>query len=314
MQEKVSVIMSTYREKLEWIELSVNSILNQSYKNIEFIIVVDDPERSDIVSKLNEFRKFDNRIKLIINENNQGLVYSLNRALREVSSDYVLRMDADDVAHEKRIEKQLEFMNIYDLDLVGCQVTFINEEGNIMFNTSSSMHVKSKYIYQILNFQNCIYHPTWLVRTELYKKLGGYRNINYCEDFDFLLRAKNCGAKLSNLNMPLVLYRYNTSGISRLNKSKQRCITKFMCSQRKNIENIDENEINMSVKNEKLLADCEKYYEFSQKAIDEKVRHNYGGMLFYCLKCIFFTKNGRKKLFETLWDKVFFVIEKFDMN
>lgn len=312
MLEKVSVIMSTYKESLEWIELSLNSILNQTHSNIEFIIVVDDPSRDDLIALLKRHASEDKRIQVLVNERNRGLVYSLNRALKAVSSKYVLRMDADDISENDRIQRQLDYMEKYQLDLVGCQVVFIGEDGKVMFDTSTSVHSNPKYVNKVLSFQNCIYHPTWLVKTELYNKLGGYRSINYCEDLDFLLRAKNIGARMSNLRVPLVNYRYNTNGISRTNKAKQRCITKYLCSHRNEIELKSETDINSCVGDSAALADCEKYYSISQKAIDAKANGNYPKLILECIKSIVLTKNGKRKFIETLKDKAYFVLEKVD--
>lgn len=314
MQERVSVIMSTYKESIEWIEISMNSILEQTYKEIEFIVVVDDPKRDDLIVLLKKRACEDNRIQVLINEQNRGLVYSLNRALEEVKSDYVVRMDADDISDKTRIQRQLEYMKKYNLDLVGCQVEFIDEDGNVMFGTSTSMHSNPIHVNKVLNFQNCIYHPTWLVKTELYRTLHGYRDIKYCEDYDFLLRAKNRGARMSNLREPLLKYRYNTNGISRLNRAKQRCITKYMCAHRNEIEQESEDDINSSVNDNSMIADCERYYSISQKAIDAKSNGKYLRMICECIKSIILTRNGRLKFVETIQDKMLFVFEKMDIE
>ena len=79
--DKVSVIMSTYKEPIEWIQESVDSILNQTYKNLEFIIIVDNPEYVELVSLLNDYADSDDRISVVVNNNNIGLVKSLNKAL-----------------------------------------------------------------------------------------------------------------------------------------------------------------------------------------------------------------------------------------
>ena len=82
MSELISVIMSTYNEKAEWIRKSVESILNQTYSNIEFVIVLDNPNNEMIQEVLREYEALDTRVRLVYNENNIGLVKSLNKALR----------------------------------------------------------------------------------------------------------------------------------------------------------------------------------------------------------------------------------------
>ena len=309
-EEKISVIMSVYREKVLWLNKAIESVLEQTHANFEFIIVVDDPTRSDLVNRVSEYAKNDERIIVLINEKNEGLVYSLNRALKHVTSDYVIRMDADDISVKDRFEKQLIYLIDNKVDLVGSQVIFIDENGKKMFDTAGELHLSSKYIYKVLNFQNCIYHPSWMVKTSLYEKLNGYRNINYCEDFDFLLRAKNMGAQMANIAEPLVLYRYNNSGISRMNKATQRCITKYMCSKRKEIEKISVEEINGIIKERKKeVIDCEKYYRSSQEAIDAKSEGKIIAMFIASFQCILRTKNGRIKFIEVCRDKWLFLLE-----
>ena len=76
--DKVSVIMSTYKEPIEWIQQSVDSILNQTYKNLEFIIIVDNPEYVELVSLLNDYADSDDRISVVVNNN---LFIFINRLL-----------------------------------------------------------------------------------------------------------------------------------------------------------------------------------------------------------------------------------------
>ena len=82
MNKLVSVIMSVYNEESKWLRQSIESILNQTYSNLEFIIVVDNPECQRINELLLEYKNKDNRIVVLKNEKNIGLVESLNKALR----------------------------------------------------------------------------------------------------------------------------------------------------------------------------------------------------------------------------------------
>ncbi|QLK80743.1 glycosyltransferase family 2 protein [Bacteroides sp. PHL 2737] len=102
----VSVVMSVYNGG-EFLKDAINSILSQSYKNFEFIIINDGS--SDNFSEILELYD-DERIKVLNNQENKGLVYSLNRGLLESIGKYIVRMDADDISLPNRIEKQVEFM------------------------------------------------------------------------------------------------------------------------------------------------------------------------------------------------------------
>ena len=100
MRELISVIMSVYNETNIDLLLSINSILNQTYENLEFIIVDDNPDNKRIKEVLDQ--QTDPRIKIIYNKANMGLVFSLNEALKHVNGEFVARMDADDISLQNR--------------------------------------------------------------------------------------------------------------------------------------------------------------------------------------------------------------------
>ena len=125
-EDKISVIMTVYKESKEELKESFESIINQTYKNIEFIIVIDNPKeqwRIDFIKSYN-----DSRVKLVVNKENLGLPLSLNKALKLVTGNYIARMDADDISMPERIEKQLDFLKKNNYDLVGCNMrVFFNK-------------------------------------------------------------------------------------------------------------------------------------------------------------------------------------------
>ena len=105
----ISVIFATYNENYFFLEKSINSILNQTYKNFELIIVLEpDDINSEYLFKLS---KSDERIKIFHNENNLGLTKSLNKALSVCSGNFIARMDSDDISSYNRFEDQLMQMN-----------------------------------------------------------------------------------------------------------------------------------------------------------------------------------------------------------
>ena len=125
----VSVLMSTYKEPVSWIEKSVESILSQTYTNIEYVIVIDDPTNKEVVDFLNRKEESDSRIVLVKNEKNIGLVDSLNKGLEYCSGSYIARMDADDISMQNRIEKRMELAKKECADIVGANTqTFFKEK------------------------------------------------------------------------------------------------------------------------------------------------------------------------------------------
>ncbi|HSI68465.1 MAG TPA: glycosyltransferase [Planococcus sp. (in: firmicutes)] len=216
----ISVIMSTYNEKLDWVEKSVESILNQTYKKIEFIVIVDNPEQLTLIEMLRKYEKEDARIRLIINETNQGLVRSLNLALRYCRGKYIARMDADDISSLQRLELQKAYLEEQELDFVFSGVKVIDEASVVQYemNGLASNAEETKRKLEMLNM-SC--HSTWLLKSEIYNQLGGYREINYCEDYDFLLRCLAKGLKIGQMDGDHVMYRVRQDGISRSHSLEQ---------------------------------------------------------------------------------------------
>ena len=101
--------MSMYDTPISQLKQSIESILNQTYSNFEFIIIDDCSHGKEVETVLSYH---DERIKLIKNECNLGLPCSLNKGLKYVTTNYIFRMDTDDIAHLDRFEKQMKFFNI----------------------------------------------------------------------------------------------------------------------------------------------------------------------------------------------------------
>ncbi|QFJ55859.1 glycosyltransferase family 2 protein [Pseudobutyrivibrio xylanivorans] len=117
----ISVIMSVFNEKIDWIKQSVQSILNQTYANLEFIIVIDNPNvDKSVLLYLNGLPHIDSRVKILMNEKNVGLAISLNRALAVATGELIARMDADDISEIDRLEKEIKYLMNHKLDIWSC--------------------------------------------------------------------------------------------------------------------------------------------------------------------------------------------------
>lgn len=215
---KISVIMSVYNEEVEWIEESIKSILEQTYKNFELIIIVDNPNRRDILSTIERYQKLDSRIKIIKNEKNMGLVYSLNKGISISEGYYIARMDADDICIKDRFEKQVNYLNNNnDTDLLITKAYFINEKGELI-GESKSFKGKEQ-ISKSLRYKNRLIHPTWMIRKSVLidKKINMYKNIPYAEDYDLAYRLILNGFKIEQLDEYCLYYRVRDNGISKSN-------------------------------------------------------------------------------------------------
>lgn len=225
MNAKISVLMSIYKEPIEWIEQSIRSILNQTYKNLEVVLISDNPESSELTEYLKDVKQKDSRIIVSLNEKNIGLVDSLNRGLTICTGEYVARMDADDISLPNRIEKQLAFMTERNYDLVGCQFCVFNSDKDLY---KSEAPICNDACRIVLKYKSCIAHPSWLVKKSVYDKLNGYRNIDACEDLDFLQRAIFTGYKVGNCPEILLRYRDNQNSISHKKEYRQMAIRRVM--------------------------------------------------------------------------------------
>lgn len=211
-ESKVSVIMSVYNEKPEWLRTAIESILNQTHKNIEFIIILDNPDNTTLRLIIEEYHLNDCRVKYYINEENKGLVTSLNRALAYCTGEYIARMDADDISEKNRIELQLKFMKDKQCDIVACRMQFIDENGKKLALSGQFGNEISTCI-ESLKIRNVVAHPTWLVKRSVFEAVGEYQEIPTIEDYEWLCRAVCMGYKPCNMKVVLFNYRIR-NGIS----------------------------------------------------------------------------------------------------
>jgi len=229
VRELVSVIMSTYNEEIEWIKKSIDSILLQTYQHFEFIIVIDNPYNDRIKKMIFDYEERDNRIKVILNEENIGLVKSLNKALDLCQGKYVARMDADDISSYERLMKEKEYLEKNSLDFVFSGAIMIDENDNEL-NDMGNVELQYKEVKKEMERGNISPHPTWFLKREVYKHLGGYREIPYCEDYDLSLRALINGYKIGKINENLIKYRVRTNSITRTYSFEQFLITRKILS------------------------------------------------------------------------------------
>ena len=198
----MSIIIPVYNHAT-YLKTALKSIQRQTYSKIE-VIAVDDASTDQSHEALQAIAEADKRIIVLKNDQNSGIVASLNRGIMRAKGDIIARMDADDISHSDRIYQQLNYLIENNYDLVGSKVRYLTEDGTII---GLSKHLTDNEIVRQLRFRSTIGHPTWLLKRELYKKLGGYRDVAPAEDYDFLCRAAKVGAKLSMLDAPLLDFR-----------------------------------------------------------------------------------------------------------
>lgn len=205
---KVTVLMPVYNAA-RYLREAMESILSQTFSDFE-LLIIDDGSTDAGPAIIDSFD--DPRIRLIRHEKNLGLIATLNEGLRAAKAGLVARMDADDIAHPDRLEKQVAVLDgNSDIVLVGSDVEIIDEQGRVI--SYEPKPVGSQAIKIILSVICPIAHPAALFRKEPVLKRGGYGDLYVAEDYDLWTRLSRDG-EFANLPLPLLKYRINPEGES----------------------------------------------------------------------------------------------------
>lgn len=203
----VSVIMATFNEPERFIKDSINSILNQTYHNLE-LLIADDSSKDETIRAIDECAISDNRLKVIRKEQRMGFVNALNIALKEAKGTFIARMDGDDVAVPERFEKQVAYLESHpEIDVLGGAMNIQNEKSEI---TSTRYYPSGGFkLLCWMSLRDPVGHPTVMFRRRIIDNGLFYdETMNKgCEDTEFWFRLRNNGYKIANLQKPLVNYR-----------------------------------------------------------------------------------------------------------
>lgn len=197
----VSVLMPV-RNGERFIVDSIRSILCQNYKNFEFI-VIDNASTDNSVPMVRAFH--DNRIRLSANESNQGLVYSLNKAIGMAQGEFMARMDVDDVCHPRRFERQVHFLETHpDIGFCG---TWVRRFGEHQAAQTYRRPVGAARVRAFAVFDNPMVHSSVMLRRDVFSRLDvGYRDeFANAEDYDLWTRLFEISL---GENIPEVLLDY----------------------------------------------------------------------------------------------------------
>lgn len=219
MSTEVSVIMSVYNGEKYLVD-AIDSILNQTFTDLEFIIVNDgSTDRSSEILSQKAFE--DARILVLDNESNLGLTKSLNRALDKSVGKFIARQDADDVSDSSRLKRQLSVLSDNpEIGLVGTSVQIIDENGLVGRIYPALVH-DTDIRWQML-FRNVFKHSSIVVRSEIINSHGIRYNeqLVYAQDYELWSRVL-LYCKATNIDEPLVKYRVHGKQISTIFIQKQ---------------------------------------------------------------------------------------------
>lgn len=181
----ISVLMATYNTEIPMLKEAIDSILNQSFGDFEFIII-DDGSTNDSDEYLKSLK--DKRIKIIWNPQNVGITKSLNIGLKEARGKYIARMDADDIALPERFEKEFTFMEQNpDVIVCGARIGVIDENSEITKRATKAKQPEDMESYRVrMLFQNPgPIHPTAMLRHQMLLDHGitYNENLRYAQDY-----------------------------------------------------------------------------------------------------------------------------------
>lgn len=209
---KYTVLMSVYyKEKPEYLSLSIESMLNQTVKPDEFIIVKDGPLTTELDEVINNFvTAYPKMFNIIVNETNLGLGPALAKGIENSKNELIARMDSDDYVVSTRCEKQLEkFREDPKLGMVGSyEAEFVDTVDNVI-----SIHrvpSENDEIERFMHRRCSVLHPTVMYKKSAVLKSGNYQSVLLYEDYDLFARMV-LEYHIKSYNIPEPLYYTRTS-------------------------------------------------------------------------------------------------------
>lgn len=202
---RVTVIIGVYNVKSKKdVEVTVDSLINQTYKDWE-LIICDDGSTNNTYELLQEFEKKDSRIKVIGYKENKGLSTALNACIDIADSEYIARQDIEDISHPERLEKQIKFLDEnLQYDIVGCNANVFDENGVWTQYLVKEAPAKEDFLWT-----SQFLHPTVVFRKESLVKAGCYRvspETRRNQDYDLFMQMYSLGMK--GYNMQEILFDY----------------------------------------------------------------------------------------------------------
>ena len=214
---RVSVLLPVRGERTTT-PAAVTSLLSQTFEDFE-LLVIGQAEAPVSPSPLPR----DSRIRQI-RRRAPGIVGALNTGIKEARGDFIARMDDDDLAHPERLSTQIQMLGgEHEPLLIGTRVRMIDSSGGTAGVAGGSLRyaawlndlIENKAIQQAIFIENPLPHPTWLASRRVFEDLGGYRQGDFPEDHDFILRAARAGVRFAKTDRVLVDWRDHEERLTR---------------------------------------------------------------------------------------------------
>lgn len=211
--EKYSVLMSLYKkEHPEYLVEALDSIINQTIKPDEIVLVEDGPLTPELYAVL---REYEPHLIIVVNEKNLGLGLSLNEGLKICKNELVARMDTDDISKPDRCEKQLKrFAEKPELAIVGSHIDeFVGSIQHVI--SQRIVPTDSKSIYEYAKKRSAFNHPAVMYRKSAVLAVGGYADLKRNQDVDLFGRMLFKGYKAENIDEALLWFRTSDELLAR---------------------------------------------------------------------------------------------------
>lgn len=219
MNPKVSVVIPTHKRELKYLQRSVESVINQSYKDLEIVLVDDNSELPEYRKMVEDYVETldSNRVHLFENEKNLGGSLTRNRGVDEAKGEYIAFLDDDDAYLSNRIGDMLEFM-----EKNGCDMSFTNL---IMHNNNDKVvdvrdhtsldRFDNDYLFKYHLTKNISGTSSFMYRADAIRKIGGFKDAKMGQDFYLMIRTITGGLKIRFFNSnSVIIYKHSDGGIS----------------------------------------------------------------------------------------------------
>lgn len=311
----VSVLMSVYKEDSRYIRESIESVLNQTFTDFEFIIVGDTPEtdRDRVFRIIQEYAEKDKRIIFVPNKLNIGLTKSLNIGLRYCKGRYIARMDADDICVPERLEKQVIFMESNPQILASSAwLQLIDKNGKFIDGKVVKYNANSKELRLGLLSNSVLAHPVSIFRRIINNEMVRYDgSVAYAQDYSLWVWILQHGyGDLSNIQEVLLYYRITEGQITFAHRNAQ-----LECAKKAQIKAFILNRLPVVESFLKLFStitiDCSKNLRESEAKSSFKdyfkiipiTKKNYSAIKYLAFTYVsYFFPSSQKKVYRLLFD------------
>ncbi|GAA4333743.1 glycosyltransferase [Flaviaesturariibacter amylovorans] len=209
----VTILLPVYNAE-RFLKEAVDSLLAQTFTDFE-LLALNDGSTDGSEAILKSYN--DPRLRIVPNERNRGLIYTLNKGIDMAFGRYIARMDSDDVCRPGRLAAQVAYLDAHPgVAVVATTLDMINESGAPLPPwPDDRAYTTPEHIRECLLRTNCIAHPSVMARAEVLKQYKYQEDQKEAEDYDLWLRLVADGKLVAKIDEPLLRYRYLDTGLTR---------------------------------------------------------------------------------------------------